>query len=85
MDDFLHNLRSGKLKQPDRSGRTYGDPQYKNKRNLMDRRKRDQDSKESFERLNVIKEILETVSETQKRMAEYGLPEYLIERLEIGR
>ena len=71
MDDFLHNLRSGKLKQTDRSGRSYGDPQYKNKRNVMDRRKRDQESKESFERLNAIKEILETVSETQRRMAEF--------------
>ncbi len=71
MDDFLHNLRSGKLKQTDRSGRSYGDPQYKNKRNVMDRRKKDQESKESFERLNAIKEILETVSETQRRMAEF--------------
>ena len=72
MDDFLHNLRSGKLKQADRGNRNYNDPQYKNaqRRNMMDRRnKREMDNKESFERLNAIKEVLESLSETQKRMA----------------
>jgi hypothetical protein len=69
MDDFLHNLRSGKLKQADRSGRSYNDPQYKGgpRRNVMDRRKKEL---ETFERLNAVKEVLETISETQKRMAE---------------
>jgi hypothetical protein len=69
MDDFLHNLRSGKLKQTDRSGRSYNDPQYKGgpRRNVMDRRKKEL---ETFERLNAVKEVLETISETQKRMAE---------------
>lgn len=69
MDDFLHNLRSGKLKQTDRSGRSYGDSQYKGspRRNVMDRRKREL---ETFERLNAVKEVLETISETQKRMAD---------------
>jgi hypothetical protein len=68
MDDFLHNLRSGKLKQADRSGRSYNDPQYKGgpRRNVMDRRKREL---ETFERLNAVKEVLDTISETQKRMA----------------
>ncbi len=69
MDDFLHNLRSGKLKQTDRSGRSYNDPQYKGgpRRGVMDRRKREL---ETFERLNAVKGVLETISETQKRMAE---------------
>jgi hypothetical protein len=69
MDDFLHNLRSGKLKQPDRSNRPYNDPQYKGgqRRNSMDRRKKELDA---FERLNAVKEALESISETQKRMAE---------------
>ena len=69
MDDFLHNLRSGKLKQPDRSNRPYSDPQYKGgqRRNAMDRRKKELDA---FERLNAVKEALESISETQKRMAE---------------
>ncbi len=68
MDDFLHNLRSGKLKQADRGNRPYNDPQYKGgqRRNAMDRRKREM---ETFERLNAVKEVLENISETQKRMA----------------
>lgn len=72
MDDFLHNLRSGKLKQPDRSSRSFNDPNYKGppRRNAMDRRKRESDAKESFERLNAIKEVLESLSETQKRIAQ---------------
>lgn len=69
MDDFLHNLRSGKLKQHDRSNRPYSDPQYKggHRRGAIDRRKKDL---ETFERLNAFKEVLENISETQKRMAE---------------
>lgn len=73
MDDFLHNLRSGKLKQGDRSNRSYNDPQYKGgpRRNTMDRRKGHFDNnKESSERLNAIKEVLENLTESQKRMAE---------------
>jgi hypothetical protein len=72
MDDFLHNLRSGKLKQGDRSNRSYGDQQYKGgpRRNTMDRRKGHYDNKESFERLNAIKEVIEALADTQKRMAE---------------
>lgn len=68
MDDFLHNLRSGKLKQQDRN-RSYNDPQYKSsqRRGAMDRRKKEL---ETFERLNAIKEVLETIAETQKSMAE---------------
>ena len=71
MDDFLHNLRSGKLKQPDRQNRQYGDQQYKGgpRRNMTDRRKRDTDSKESYDRMPAIKEVLENLLETQKRMA----------------
>jgi hypothetical protein len=69
MDDFLHNLRSGKLKQSDRSNRSYGDSQYKGgqRRNAMDRRKKELDA---FERLNAVKDALESISSTQKRMAE---------------
>jgi hypothetical protein len=68
MDDFLHNLRSGKLKQADRGNRSYNDPQYKGnlRRNAMDRRKREL---ETFERLNAVKEVLENISATQQRMA----------------
>jgi hypothetical protein len=69
MDDFLHNLRSGKLKQHDR-GRSYNDPQYKGgqRRNThQDRRKKEL---EAFERLNAVKEVLEAISGTQSRIAE---------------
>lgn len=69
MDDFLHNLRSGKLKQHDR-GRSFSDQQYKGgqRRNAhQDRRKKEF---EAFERLNAVKEVLETISGTQQRMAE---------------
>lgn len=75
MDDFLHNLRSGKLKS-DRSNRQYGDQQFKGgqRRNANDRRKggthAHHDNKEATERLNAIKEVLETLSETQKTMAQ---------------
>jgi hypothetical protein len=69
VDDFLHNLRSGKLKQADRGNRSYNDPQYKGgprRGSSMDRRKKEM---ETFERLNAVKEVLDTISETQKRMA----------------
>jgi len=76
MDDFLHNLRSGKLKS-DRSNRQYGDQQFKGgqRRNVNDRRKggtphTHHDNKEATERLNAIKEVLETLAETQKTMAQ---------------
>jgi hypothetical protein len=71
MDDFLHNLRSGKLKQVDRSNRSYGDQQFKGgQRRNLDRRKGHYDNKESFERLNVIKEVLERLVESQRSMAD---------------
>ena len=72
MDDFLHNLRSGKLKQPDRSNRSYNDQQYKSgqRRPMVDRRKRDYDNKESFERLNALKDVLENLADSQKKIAD---------------
>lgn len=74
MDDFLHNLRSGKLKQQGGGNRPFNDPQYKGgvrRNNPMDRRnKGHHDNKESTERLNAIKEVLENLDRTQKRMAD---------------
>ncbi len=71
MDDFLHNLRSGKLKQQDRNRSVYNE-QYKGKRRSpMDhRRKNDHDAREAVERLDAIKVILEGIAQTQKKMAE---------------
>lgn len=81
MDDFLHNLRSGKLKQSDRQNRPYGDPQYKGgpRRNMMDRRKREADHKDSSDRLNAVKEVLEGLAETHKRMTDAYLERNRIE------
>lgn len=72
MDDFLHNLRSGKLKQPDRSNRSYNDQQYKGgqRRPMMDRRKKEYDNKESIEHLAGLKDVLENLANSQKRIAE---------------
>jgi hypothetical protein len=72
MDDFLHNLRSGKLKQVDRSNRPYNDQQFKGgqRRNLDRRNKGHFENKDSSERLNAIKEVLEALVENQKQMAE---------------
>lgn len=81
MDDFLHNLRSGKLKQQDRSNRPYNDPQYKGgqRRPMMDRRKKEFEAKESLERLTVLKEVLENLAESQKRIAEAHEARNLVE------
>lgn len=72
MDDFLHNLRSGNLKQPDRNRRQYGDSQYKGpqRRTGAERRKRDQESGLQSEALMAIKDLLKSILENQKRMAE---------------
>jgi hypothetical protein len=66
MDDFLHNLRSGNLKQPDRNRRQYGDSQYKGpqRRTGSERRKRD----DNGETLSAIKDLLKSLYESQKRM-----------------
>lgn len=68
MDDFLHNLRSGNLKPPDRSRRQYQDQHYKGpqRRHGGDRRGKDSNT----ENISAIKGALEEIAETQKRMAE---------------
>lgn len=70
MDDFLHNLRSGNLKQPDRNRRQYGDPQYKGpqRRTSQERRKKDHDNGLQAEILSTIKELLKNLHESQRRM-----------------
>ena len=80
MDDFLHNLRSGKLKQQDRSNRPYNE-QYKGgqRRPMMDRRKKDLDTKEFIERLAALKEVFENLAVTQKRAAEAHEARNLVE------
>jgi seryl-tRNA synthetase len=72
MDDFLHNLRSGNLKQPDRNRRQYGDSQYKGpqRRTGAERRKRDEENGLQSEALVAIKELLKSILENQKRMSD---------------
>ena len=70
MDDFLHNLRSGNLKQPDRNRRQYGDPHYKGpqRRTSPERRKKDHDNGLHAETLAAIKDLLKNIHENQRRM-----------------
>ena len=71
MDDFLHNLRSGKLKQADRAKRPY-QGQFKSGQKKVANYPQNQvfESKGSFERLNAIKDVLVTLANTQQRMVE---------------
>jgi hypothetical protein len=70
MDDFLHNLRSGKLKQSDRGRRDYSDYKGPQRRVNSDRRKTDYYAKVTNENFALIKETLDTLADSQKRIAE---------------
>jgi hypothetical protein len=70
MDDFLHNLRSGKLKQPDRGRRDYQDYKGPQRRVGNDRRRTDYYAKVTNEHFMLIKESLNALSENQKRIAD---------------
>ena len=70
MDDFLHNLRSGKLKQTDRGRRDYSDYKGPQRRVNNDRRKTDYYAKVTNENFALIKETLDALSDSQKRIAE---------------
>ena len=75
MDDFLHNLRTGKDKRYDRSRRDYNSPQYRSvdRQNNMDRRKkggyRPQSSEQAYQSiikiLPGVKTLLESMAEAQ--------------------
>ena len=68
MNDFLHNLRSGKLNQQHRRKRSYDEQQYKGnkRRGPMDRRKMESDN---IELINTLKDALQAVNETHNRIA----------------
>lgn len=70
MDDFLHNLRSGKLKQPDRGRRDYTDYKGPQRRVGNDRRRTDYYAKVTNENFATIKDALDILSENQKRIAD---------------
>lgn len=70
MDDFLHNLRSGKLKQPDRGRRDYTDYKGPQRRAGSERRKPDYYAKVTNENFALVKDSLDLLAEHQKRIAD---------------
>lgn len=70
MDDFLHNLRSGKLKQPDRGRRDYSDYKGPQRRSTTERRKPDYYAKVTSENFALVKGSLDLLAENQKRIAD---------------
>lgn len=70
MDDFLHNLRSGKLKQPDRGRRDYTDYKGPQRRATTERRRPDYYTKVTGENFALVKNSLDTLTEQQKRIAD---------------
>ena len=70
MDDFLHNLRSGKLKQPDRGRRDYSDYKGPQRRAGNERRRTDYYAKVTGENFALVKDALESLAEQQKRIAD---------------
>ncbi len=70
MDDFLHNLRSGKLKQPDRGRRDYTDYKGPQRRAGNERRKPDYYAKVTSENFALVKVSLDALADHQKRIAD---------------
>ena len=70
MDDFLHNLRSGKLKQGDRGRRDYSDYKGPQRRAGSERRRTDYYAKVTGDNFAMVKDALESLAEQQKRIAD---------------
>lgn len=70
MDDFLHNLRSGKLKQADRGRRDYTDYKGPQRRASNERRRTDYYTKVTNENFALIKETLDVLTDSQKRIVD---------------
>ncbi|BBO79226.1 hypothetical protein DSCW_66430 [Desulfosarcina widdelii] len=69
MDDFLHNLRSGKLKQSDR-GRSHTDYKGPQRRVGNERRRTDYYAKMTGEHFGLVKDAIESLALQQKRIAD---------------
>lgn len=69
MDDFLHNLRSGKLKQQDRGRRDYTDYKGPQRRAGSERRRTDYYTKVTNEHFMLIKSSLDKLAENQSQIA----------------
>ena len=73
MDDFLHNLRTGKNKPFDRNRKQFENNNYKNpdRQNVNDNRRREPFQRiPSTDHLPAIIKLLEVISESQKRLVE---------------
>jgi hypothetical protein len=72
MDDFLHNLRTGKNKPFDRKRRTYENPhsRMQERQGNRNRRPNYQNRDMSNETLAAIRKVLDEISGNQKRLAE---------------
>ena len=70
MDDFLHNLRSGKLKQADRGRREFTDYKGPQRRVGNERRRTDYYAKVTAENFQLVKESLDVLAENQRRIAD---------------
>jgi hypothetical protein len=70
MDDFLHNLRSGKLKHHDRGRRDYSDYKGPQRRAGNERRRTDYYAKVTGENFALVKDSLDRLAEQQKRIAD---------------
>ncbi len=70
MDDFLHNLRSGKLRQPDRGRRDHADYKGPQRRVGNERRGPDYYAKVTSENFALVKNSLDLLTEHQKRIAD---------------
>jgi len=69
MDDFLHNLRSGKLKQQERGRRDYTDYKGPQRRAGSERRRTDYYTKVTNEHFMLIKSSLDKLAENQSQIA----------------
>lgn len=73
MDDFLHNLRSGKLKQQDRTRREHTDynkTSQQQRRSGYDRRRTDYYAKITSDHFMLIRDAMNALGENQRRITE---------------
>ncbi len=68
MDDFLHNLRSGKLKQADRNRRDYTEYKGPQRRAGNERRRPDYYTKVTNENFALVRDSLDVLANCQKRI-----------------
>lgn len=70
MDDFLHNLRSGKLKQPERGRRDFTDFKGNQRRTGSERRRTDYYAKVTNENFALVKDSLALLAQRQHQISD---------------